>query len=232
MSPGSGAPLFIVNGFLNATQCEALVAKLASERVASVAYQQNRRGVDDPTARTSTHVRVIKAETPGLHRRVAELTGRSVANMESVRAMHTSTGTHTHRHTHARAHGDPMALETEPDPYTRRARAAKESTHAHAHTPARKACALGGISFRIAARCPTRRALSPPSRVPREQAKIIHYERSQEFTRHFDYSATAGDKRRFKALDGRAIPRHVNRELCAPPPLHVDRLGHGRLSAP
>ena len=63
--------------------------------------------------------------------------------------------------------------------------------------------------------------------MPREQAKIIHYERSQEFTRHFDYSATAGDKSRFKALDGRAIPRHVNRELCAPPPLDVDRLGHG-----
>ena len=106
MSPGSGAPLFIVNGFLNATQCEALVAKLASERVASVAYQQNRRGIDDPTARTSTHVRVIKAETPGLHRRVAELTGRSVANMESVRAMHTRTGTHTHTRTrtHARTH--------------------------------------------------------------------------------------------------------------------------------
>ena len=31
MSPGSGAPLFIVNGFLNATQCEALVAKLERE---------------------------------------------------------------------------------------------------------------------------------------------------------------------------------------------------------
>jgi hypothetical protein len=132
VSPGSGAPLFIVNGFLNATQCEALVAKLASERVASVAYQQNRRGVDDPTARTSTHVRVIKAETPDLHRRVAELTGRSVANMESVRAMH--TGTHTHRHTHARAHGDRMALETEPGPYTRRARAANDGTRTHTHT--------------------------------------------------------------------------------------------------
>jgi len=45
------------------------------------------------------------------------------------------------------------------------------------------------------------------------QAKIIHYARDQEFTRHFDYSGTAGAKSRFKALDGRPIPRHVNRDL-------------------
>jgi len=123
----SGAPLYIINGFLNATECDALVAKLASERSASVVYQQNRDGVDKTTSRTSTHVRVTKAETPGLHGRVAELTQRKVANMES--------------------------------------------------------------------------------------AKIIHYAREQEFTRHFDYSGTEGSKSRFKALDGRPIPRHINRDL-------------------
>ena len=132
VSPGSGAPLFIVNGFLNATQCEALVAKLASERVASVAYQQNRRGVDDPTARTSTHVRVIKAETPALHRRVAELTGRSVANMESVRAMHTRTGTHTHTRTRTRGpHGTRNGIRPIHAPH---ARCKRWHTHIRAYT--------------------------------------------------------------------------------------------------
>ena len=74
-----------MNNFLNATQCDLLIAKLdASDRIASVAYEKNRRGVDAETARTSTHVRVAKAETVGLHQRVAELTRRTVANMESV----------------------------------------------------------------------------------------------------------------------------------------------------
>ena len=82
----SGAPLYIINGFLNATECDALVAKLASDRDTSVVYQLNREGVDKTTSRTSTHVRVTKAETPGLHSRIAELTLRNVANMESVRA--------------------------------------------------------------------------------------------------------------------------------------------------
>ena len=123
----SGAPFFIVNDFLNATECGILIAKVAGERVASVAYEQNRRGVDAKISRTSTHVRVTKAETVGLHARVASLSGRLAANMES--------------------------------------------------------------------------------------AKIIHYQQDQEFTRHFDYSGTAGDKRRFKALDGRAMPKHVNRDL-------------------
>ena len=53
-----------MNNFLNATQCDLLIAKLdASDRIASVAYEKNRRGVDAETARTSTHVRVAKAET-------------------------------------------------------------------------------------------------------------------------------------------------------------------------
>jgi len=124
----SGSPLFVVNNFLSAAECAKLRAKLAGERrITSVAYQQNREGVDVQTSRTSTHVRVAKNETPILHERVAALTLRDVRNFES--------------------------------------------------------------------------------------AKLIHYGRDQEFTRHFDFSATAGSKKRFKALDGRAIPKHVNRDL-------------------
>jgi len=126
----SGAPLFIINDFLNTTECELLVAKLShsEERIASVAYDQNSDAkADNLTARTSTHVRVAKAETINFHKRVAALTLRKIANMEST--------------------------------------------------------------------------------------KIIHYQQDQEFTRHFDFSATSGRKSRFKALDGRDIPKHVNREL-------------------
>ena len=84
VSPTSGAPLFIVNRFLNATECEIMIAKLAGERFSSVAYDPNDPGVDKQTLRTSSHVRVTKAETPGFHARVASLTGRQVANMESA----------------------------------------------------------------------------------------------------------------------------------------------------
>lgn len=156
-----------MNNFLNATQCDLLIAKLdASDRIASVAYEKNRRGVDAETARTSTHVRVAKAETVGLHQRVAELTRRSVANMESV----------------GRAVAFPLCRY--------KFRAARRLHHTFVRCVF--VCVCGDC----------------------EQAKIIHYQREQEFTRHFDYSATAGKKEgRFKSLDGRSIPRHVNREL-------------------
>ena len=80
----SGAPLFLINDFLNATECDMLIAKLSFERRHSVAYDQNERGVDKVTRRSSTHVRVAKTETTGLHNRIAELTRRARANMESV----------------------------------------------------------------------------------------------------------------------------------------------------
>ena len=60
----SGSPLFVVNNFLSAAECAKLRAKLAGERrITSVAYQQNREGVDVQTSRTSTHVRVAKNDS-------------------------------------------------------------------------------------------------------------------------------------------------------------------------
>ena len=81
----SGSPLFLVNDFLNSTECDMLVDKVSGERQTSVPYLQNRPEIDEQTVRTSTHVRVTKAETVGFHNRVAALTHRTVANMESAR---------------------------------------------------------------------------------------------------------------------------------------------------
>lgn len=73
----TGAPVFIVRNFLSDAECDVCLAKCTGRLLLS----KTTRGV----IRTSSHVRVAREETPGLHQRLANLTARTVDSLESAK---------------------------------------------------------------------------------------------------------------------------------------------------
>eukprot|EP00037_Helgoeca_nana_P023984 m.251709 g.251709 ORF g.251709 m.251709 type:complete len:267 (+) comp26506_c3_seq26:183-983(+) len=76
-SKATAAPIFIVPNFLSEEETDICLAKCSGRLLLSRTTQ----GV----IRTSSHVRVAREETPGLHRRLAEVTARTVENLESAK---------------------------------------------------------------------------------------------------------------------------------------------------
>mmetsp|Transcript_15369 Transcript_15369/g.39613 ORF Transcript_15369/g.39613 Transcript_15369/m.39613 type:complete len:348 (-) Transcript_15369:218-1261(-) len=85
-----GCPVFIVPNFITREECEMCVAKCSG----NLLHSQTTRGV----IRTSSHVRVARHETKGLHERLAEVTNHKVENMESAKIIRYLEGHHFGKH--------------------------------------------------------------------------------------------------------------------------------------
>eukprot|EP00037_Helgoeca_nana_P023985 m.251721 g.251721 ORF g.251721 m.251721 type:complete len:382 (+) comp26506_c3_seq27:183-1328(+) len=89
-SKATAAPIFIVPNFLSEEETDICLAKCSGRLLLSRTTQ----GV----IRTSSHVRVAREETPGLHRRLAEVTARTVENLESAKIIRYQEGHHFGKH--------------------------------------------------------------------------------------------------------------------------------------
>jgi len=111
-SKATGAPIFIIPNFLSENECEKCLAKVSGQLTLS--------STTAGLIRTSAHVRPIKAETPGLHARIATLTKHPVESMETAKIMRYQVGHQFGKHTDLSA-DRPLNIDgSKPPPHTNR----------------------------------------------------------------------------------------------------------------